>query len=106
MAMTCLAEGATYPTLYNDAAHVPGLMHCMRVSEKEAEQYSPFGCGEINLVGMTIGTPNSIINLTKTLNIALNEGVDPYDGLYKAGPVKLKKLEDIKTYEEFYEEQY
>lgn len=106
MAMQCLAEGATYPTLYNDAAHIPGLMHCMRVSEPAAQQYAPFGCGEMNLVGLTIGTPNSIINLTKTLNIALNEGVDPYDGLYKAGPVKLKKLEDIQTYEEFYEEQY
>lgn len=106
MAMTCLAEGATYPTLYNDCAHIPGLMNCMRVNEREAEQYAPFGCGEINLVGMTIGTPNSIINLTKTLNIALNEGVDPYDGLYKAGPVKLKKLEDIESYEDFYENQY
>lgn len=105
-AMECLADGATYPTLYNDAAHVPGLMHCMRVSEKEAEQYSPFGCGEMNLVGMTAGTPNTILNLTKTLNIALNEGVDPYDGLYKAGDVHLKKLEEITSYEEFYEEQY
>lgn len=106
MAMVCLSEGATYPTLYNDVVHVPGLMNCMRVNEKEAEQYAPFGCGEINLVGMTIGSPNSIINLTKTLNIALNEGVDPFDGLNKAGPVKLKKLEDIKTYEDFYEEQF
>ena len=104
--MVCLSEGATYPTLYNDVVHVPGLMNCMRVNEKEAEQYAPFGCGEINLVGMTIGSPNSIINLTKTLNIALNEGVDPFDGLNKAGPVKLKKLEDIKTYEDFYEEQF
>lgn len=106
MAMDCLGDGATYPTLYNDCAHVPGLMNCMRVNEREAEQYAPFGCGEINLVGMTVGSPNSIINLTKTLNIALNEGVDPYDRLYKAGPVKLKKLEEIDSYEDFYENQY
>lgn len=106
MAMNCLASGATYPTLYNDCTHIPGLMNCMRVNEKEAEQYAPFGCGEMNLVGMTIGTPNSIINLTKTLNIALNEGFDPYDGLYKAGPVKLKKLEEITSYDDFYENQY
>lgn len=105
-AMQCLADGCTYPTLYNDDVHVPGLAYCMKVTEKEAEQYSPFGCGEINITGNTVGTPNSIINLTKTLCIALNEGIDPYDGVYKAGPVKLQKLEDITSYEDFYENQY
>lgn len=105
-AMDCLADGCTYPTLYNDDVHVDGLKYCMRITEKEAEQYSPFGCGEMNIVANTIGTPNSIINLTKTLNIALNEGVDPFDGKNKAGPVKLKKLEDITSYEDFYENQY
>ncbi len=105
-ALRCLADGHTYPTLYNDEVHVPGLQHCMRISEAEAEQYAPFGCGEINIVGKTVGTPNSIINLTKTLNIALNEGVDPFDGMYKAGPVKLKRLEEIESYEDFFENQY
>lgn len=105
-AMDCLADGCTYPTLYNDDVHVDGLKYCMRVTEKEAEQYAPFGCGEMNLVANTIGTPNSIINLTKTLNIALNEGVDPFDGKNKCGPIKLKKLEDITSYEDFYENQY
>lgn len=104
MAMECLANGATYPTLYNDDVHIPGLMHCMRVPEKEAEQYAPFGCGEMNLVGMTVSPPNSAINLTKVLNIAMNEGVDPFDGIYKAGTHKVKKLDDIHTYEEFFEE--
>lgn len=106
MAMISLSEGATYPTLYNDTVHIPSLMNCMRVSETDAERYSPFGCGEMNLVGRTVGTPNSTINLTKTLNIALNEGTDPYDGLYKAGPIQLKKLEDITSFEDFYENQY
>ena len=103
-ALECLASGATYPTLYNDEVHVPGLMNCMRINEKEAEQYAPFGCGEMNIVGMTVSPPNSIINLTKTLNIVLNEGVDPWDNVNKAGPIKLKKLEDINSFEEFYEE--
>lgn len=103
-AMECLADGATYPTLYNDVVHVPGLMNCMRVSEKEAEQYAPFGCGEMNLVGMTVGTPNSVINLAKTLNIAMNAGVDPFDNVYKAGSHKVKSLNEIKTFEELFEE--
>lgn len=102
-AMECLADGATYPTLYNDIVHIPGLMHCMKVNEKEAEQYAPFGCGEMNLVGKTVGTPNATINLLKTLNIFMNQGIDPYDGIYKADGVNLKRMNDIKSYEEFFE---
>ncbi|MBQ9036682.1 MAG: pyruvate formate lyase family protein [Erysipelotrichaceae bacterium] len=103
-AVVCLSHGATFPTLYNDAVTVPGLMNCMRVTEKEAEQYAMFGCGEMNLVGMTVGTPNSNINETKVLTILLNEGVDPWDNVYKAGPLTLKKLEEYKDFEEFYAE--
>ena len=103
-AMECLADGATYPTLYNGAVHVPGLMNCMHVNEKEAEQYAPFGCGEMNLVGMTVGTPNSVINLSKTLNIAMNAGVDPFDNVYKAGEHKVRPIEELNTFEELFEE--
>ncbi len=103
-AMECLAVGATFPTLYNDEVHVPGLTHCMRVPEKDAEQYVMFGCGEQTLVGMGIGTPNSVINLTKALTIYLNGGVDPYDNVNRLGPVKIKKLEEIQTYEELFED--
>ena len=103
-AMQCLADGATYPTLYNDKVHVPGLAHCMKVSEREAEQYAPFGCGEMNIVGKTVGTPNATINLTKTLNIFMNGGIDPYDNVYKGDGVHLKSLEDISSYQEFYNE--
>ena len=101
-AMECLADGATFPTLYNDEVHVPGLAHCMRVSEKEAEQYAMFGCGEMNLQGMTVGTPNGGHNLVKALNIFMNDGVDPYDNVYRAGDFKLKKLEEYETYEQFW----
>lgn len=101
-AMECLADGATYPTLYNDKVHVPGLAHCMKISEKEAEQYVMFGCGEMNIVGKTVGTPNAAINLLKTLNIFMNDGVDPYDNVYKGDGVALKKMKDIQTYDEFY----
>ena len=103
-AMQCLADGATYPTLYNDKVHVPGLAHCMKVSEKEAEQYVPFGCGEMNIVGKTVGPPNAVINLIKTLNIFMNNGIDPYDNVYKGEVIHLKKLEEISSYQEFYNE--
>ncbi len=103
-AMECLADGATFPTLYNDEVTVPGLANCMRVSEKEAEQYAMFGCGEMNLQGMTVGTPNGGHNLVKALNIFMNDGVDPYDNVYRAGDFKLKKLEEYKTYDEFWKD--
>ncbi|MBQ9036199.1 MAG: pyruvate formate lyase family protein [Erysipelotrichaceae bacterium] len=103
-AMDCLADGATFPTLYNDEVTIPGLAHCMRVPEKEAEQYAMFGCGEMNLQTYTVGTPNAVINLLKLVTIQMNEGVDPIDGRYKAGPVILRKLEDYHTYEEFWED--
>ena len=76
----------------------------MKVSEKEAEQYVPFGCGEMNIVGKTVGPPNATINLIKTLNIFMNNGIDPYDNLYKGDGVHLKKLEEISSYQEFYNE--
>ncbi len=101
-AMECLADGATFPTLYNDEVHVPGLANCMRVSEKEAEQYAMFGCGEMNLQGMTVGTPNGGHNLVKALNIFMNDGYDPYDNVYRAGDFPLKKLEEYQTYEQFW----
>jgi pyruvate-formate lyase len=103
MALECSADGATYPTLYYDNVNVPALSYCMRIPAKEAEQYAPFGCGEMNIVGKTVSPPNTILNLTKFVNIILNEGIDPFDGVRRNGPVPMKRLEDIQTFEEFYD---
>ncbi len=104
LAYECLAAGATYPTLYNDDVNVPAVQYAMRVDEKTAEQYVPFGCGEFVIQGQSVGTPNTLLNLVKILQLAMNEGIDPMDGQRKNGPVKLKPLSELKSFEAFYEQ--
>ena len=80
-ALDCIGAGATYPTLYNDDVNVPAVMHAMRISRRKAEQYVPFGCGEFVIQGKSVGTPNTLLNLLKILQITMNEGIDPFDGV-------------------------
>lgn len=100
LAYDCIASGATYPTLYNDDVNVPAVQYAMRIDEQRAQQYVPFGCGEFVIQGKSVGTPNTLLNMVKLLQIAMNEGIDPMDGVYKAGPVVCKPLKEIKTFEE------
>ncbi len=102
MAYECIASGATYPTLYNDDVNVEATMYSMRVDRKTAEQYVPFGCGEFVIQGKSVGTPNTLLNLTKIMQISMNEGIDPMDGIKKCGSLTLKPLKDIQTFEELY----
>ena len=104
MAYDCIASGATYPTLYNDEINVPAVEYGMRVSKEIAQQYIPFGCGEFVIQGKSVGTPNTLLNLVKIMQLALNEGYDPMDGVYKAGPVKVKPIHKLKTFEDFYDQ--
>lgn len=104
MAYDCIASGATYPTLYNDDVNVKSVEYAMRVDRKTAEQYVPFGCGEFVIQGKSVGTPNTLLNLVKIMQLALNEGYDPMDHIYKAGPVKVKSLDEMLTFDEFYEQ--
>lgn len=102
MAYECIASGATYPTLYNDEVNIPAVEYAMRVDRKTAEQYIPFGCGEFVIQGKSVGTPNTLLNLVKIMQLALNEGYDPMDHIYKAGNVKVKPLSEMKTFDDFY----
>lgn len=102
LALDSLGKGVTYPTLYNDEVNIPAVMYSMNIDEKTAEQYVPFGCGEFVIQGQSTGTPNTCINLLKLLTIALNEGVDPFDGIKKSGPVEIKPVSEFKSFEEFY----
>jgi len=102
LAYDCIGSGATYPTLYNDEVNVPAVMYGMRVNRETAEQYVPFGCGEFVIQGQSVGTPNTLLNLLKLLNITLNSGVDPMDGIKKSGPVAIKELNEFTTFEDLY----
>ncbi len=103
-ALDGIGAGATYPTLYNDDVNVPAVMYAMRVDRATAEQYVPFGCGELVIQGQSIGTPNVLINLLKILTVVLNGGRDPMDGVYRAGSVNLKKVSELTTFEDFYDQ--
>lgn len=99
-AYECIASGATYPTLYNDDVNVPAVEYAMQVSHSYAEQYVPFGCGEFVIQGKSVGTPNTLLNLIKIMQISLNSGIDPMDGVNKAAVVELKPIEELHTYED------
>ena len=103
-AYDCIASGATYPTLYNDEVNVPAVEYAMRVPKKVAQHYVPFGCGEFVIQGKSLGTPNILLNLVKIMQIALNEGKDPMDGIQKNGPVEVKPLSSFKTFDDFYDQ--
>lgn len=101
--LNALASGTTYPTLYNDEVNIPAVSFGMRVDEETAKRYVPFGCTEFVLWGQSTGTPNVCINLLKILTIYMNEGVDPMDGQYKLESHTARKMDEIKSFEEFYE---
>lgn len=101
-ALDTIGQGATYPTLYNDDVNVPAVMHAMRVDETTAEQYVPFGCGEFVIQGQSTGTPNTCINLLKLLQISLNGGIDPMDGVDKSDGVALRPAEELTSFDSLY----
>lgn len=99
-ALDAIGTGITYPILYNDDVNIPAVMHSMQVSEEDAEQYVPFGCGEFVLSGRSVGTPNTCMNVLKILNIALSGGIDFWDGKNKSGGVALKNPQQITCFDD------
>lgn len=103
MAYDAIGAGATYPTLYNDDVEVPAVEYGMRVPPKVAEQYVPFGCTEFVIQGKSVGTPNTLLNLLKILQISLNGGKDPYDGVDKSAGAQVLPLGQLDTFEKVYQ---
>lgn len=104
MALDSIAEGNTYPILYNDDVNIPAVKKMMQVNQTMAEQYVPFGCGEFVLHGQGLGTPNACINLLKALTIFIHDGIDQWDYKNKYGDLELKNVSEIETFEEFFAE--
>jgi len=96
-----IGEGTTYPLLYNDDVNIEAVRNAQQVSKEEAEQYVPLGCGEIVINHSSYGTPSGSINLLKTLEITLHNGVDPITN-QQAGP-KTGKFEDFKTFDDLFD---
>ncbi|HZJ85875.1 MAG TPA: pyruvate formate lyase family protein, partial [Erysipelotrichaceae bacterium] len=104
MAMDSLGSGTTFPIIYNDDVNIPAVIKSMQVSEEMAKQYVPFGCGEFVLSGQGVGTPNACINVLKSLTIMLHDGIDQWDYKYKYGDLDMKKMNEIESFDEFFDE--
>jgi len=96
-AMNLLATKITYPLLFNDESSIDAVMKMMHVPYEEAEQYCFFGCGEYVINHKSMGTPNAIINLLKTLEITLHNGYDQISGKHIG--LKTGELEKFDTFE-------
>lgn len=100
-ALDCIAEGRTYPMLYDDEVNIPSVQKAFEIEEDEATDYMMFGCGEYVINKKSIGSPNGIINLLKALEVTMYNGHDMFDN--KERGLKLGALTDFDSFEEFYE---
>lgn len=100
-ALDVIGEGRTYPILYNDDINIKCVQKAFGFSEKEAQQYVPFGCGEYILEHQSFGTPSGVINLLKALEITLHNGVDPLTG--KRMGLQLGNFSDFKKFDQLWD---
>lgn len=99
-ALKSIGSGCVYPILYNDDVNIPSVQHAFQISEEEAVNYVPFGCGEYILYHRSVGTPSDIINLLKALEITLFDGYD-YVSKKQMG-LRTGKFAQYNTFEEFF----
>jgi pyruvate-formate lyase len=98
--LDAIAEGRTFPILYRDEVNVPAVAAAMGVPPEEAEQYVPYGCGELILAGRSFATPSGVVNLLKALEAALFHGVCQRTGR-RIGP-DLGGLETYRTFDDLW----
>jgi len=98
-AITVIGEGTIHPGLYNDDVHIPMVMDAFGVDESEAAKYIPQGCGELNMDGCTVGSPNSILNLMHGLELVLHNGwnhvIGEQRGLAQGSPETFTTFESL-----------
>ena len=116
-ALETLGKGSTFPMLYNDDANIPAVQKAFDVPYEDAVDYLPFGCGEYILNHKSVGTPSSVLNLLKCLEVTLHKGTDPvsqtkmgvdlsqadfstFEGLWKAYSENLEYYTDLLAIQE------
>jgi len=95
------AQGCTFPIIYSDETTVPAIMKSYNIPYEQALRWVPFGCGEYVLEGLSIGTPNTNINMLKALELALHDGYDPVFNVQAS--IKTGEPDSFKTFEELFE---
>lgn len=71
-----IAEGTTFPLLYNDEINISAVSVAFDIGIKDAEQYLPYSCGEYIINHKSIGTPSGTLNVLKALEITLFNGTE------------------------------
>ena len=91
-----ISHGGGFPALFNDEIIIPSLTR-RGISEIDARNYCMVGCVEPTVPGKWGGRNGAcFFNLTKALEIALNDGKDPRTG------IQLKKGNgDLSTFKSF-----
>ncbi|WP_246552506.1 pyruvate formate lyase family protein [Vallitalea pronyensis] len=100
LALHAIEQGCTFPMLYNDAVNVPAVAKALGVTEEDACDYVPYGCGEYMLWGKSTGSPNVLINMVKALQLSLNKGYDNFDGTYRGGKHTFDELNHLLTFDD------
>ena len=84
--------GGGLPILINDEAIIPALVSCCNIDLKDARNYGDVGCQE-NMTDPNFGGADmngrsnaGWINLPKPIELALNNGLNPLNGI-QVGPV-------------------
>ena len=97
-ALQVIGEGRTFPILYNDEVNIKAVQLAQGFDELTAEQFVPYGCGEYIIDHKSFGTPSSVVNLLKALEVTLHNGIDPMTG--KIAGLQLGSFEDFKTFDD------
>ncbi len=101
-AASIVKAGFGMPAFFNDEVIVPILLD-LGYSLEEARNYAEVGCVEPQAAGTTEGYyPAGFLNLSKVLEITLNNGINPLTGS-RLGPAT---GEDFAGFEEFREAWY
>jgi len=104
-ALDVIGQGCTFPILYNDDVNIPAAARAFGIGEKEAQQVIPFGCGEYIIYHKSVGTPSSVLNLLKALEVTLHKGIDPLTGRETGIDLKHTDYSTFKGLLATYEEQ-
>lgn len=104
VATAAIAEGCTFPMLYNDDVNIPSVASAFGVSNEEAVSYIPFGCGEYTLYHRSVGTPSGVINLMQILlEVLKRRSYDSYEDLWQVYVSEIGKYMEVLAEQEMCE---
>lgn len=97
----CVGTGIGYPAFYNDEAIIPAMISISYTMD-DARDFAVTGCVEPSPSGKIGGRFGAAFpNPVKVLECTINGGTDPRTGLT---PLPGKRLSEMGSWEEFYEE--